>query len=86
MVLSHGLWQRRFGGDPAVVGQVIRLTGIPHTVIGVMPRGFLLPPIFGVRLIGADVVVKEADLWVPAQARRHAAAGATRGCCSCSAV
>ena len=67
VVLSHGLWQRRFAGDPAVVGQVVRLTGIPHTVIGVMPRGFLLPPIFGVRLIGTDVVVQEADLWTPAK-------------------
>jgi putative ABC transport system permease protein len=67
VVLSYGLWQRRFAGDPAVVGQVIRLTGIPHTVIGVMPRGFLLPPIFGARLIGTDVVVKEADLWTPAK-------------------
>ena len=61
------MWQRRFAADPAVVGQVIRLTGIPHTVIGVMPRGFLLPPIFGARLIGADVVVKEADFWTPAK-------------------
>ena len=65
VVLSHGLWQRRFGGDPAIVGQVIRVTGVPYTVIGVMPRGFLLPPIFGVRLVGTDMVIKEADLWVP---------------------
>jgi len=65
VVLSHGLWQRRFGGDPAIVGRVIRITGIPSTVIGVMPRGFLLPPIFGVRLVGTDVVIREADLWVP---------------------
>jgi putative ABC transport system permease protein len=65
VVLSHGLWQRRFGSDPRMVGQVILLSGVPHTVIGVMPRGFLLPPTFGVRLIGADVVIKEADLWLP---------------------
>jgi putative ABC transport system permease protein len=65
VVLSHGLWARRFGGDPTIVGRDIRLTGVPHTVIGVMPPGFLLPPIFGARLLGADTVVKEADLWVP---------------------
>jgi predicted permease len=65
VVLSHGMWQRRFGADPGIVGRVLRLTGVPHTVIGVMPRGFLLPPVFGVRLVGTDVVIKEADLWVP---------------------
>jgi putative ABC transport system permease protein len=65
VVLSHGLWARRFGADRAIVGREIRLTGVPHTVVGVMPPGFLLPPIFGARLIGADYVVKEADFWVP---------------------
>jgi putative ABC transport system permease protein len=65
VVLSHGLWQRRFGSDPAIVGRVIRMTGIPHTVIGVMPRGFLLPPIFSARLVGTDMLIKEADLWTP---------------------
>jgi len=65
VVLSHGLWQRRFGGDPAIAGKVIRLTGVPHTVIGVMPRGFLLPPVFGVHLVNTDIVIKEADFWVP---------------------
>src|SRR5882672_3307293 len=65
VVLSHGLWQRRFGGDHNILGREIRLTGVPHTVIGVMPRGFMLPPIFSVRLVGMDVVIKDADLWVP---------------------
>lgn len=42
VVLGHGLWRRRFGGDEGVIGQSIRLNGQPHTVIGVMPRGFRL--------------------------------------------
>lgn len=39
-ILSHGLWQRAFGGDPAVVGGRVLLRGEPHTVVGVMPEGF----------------------------------------------
>ncbi|HEX2100562.1 MAG TPA: ABC transporter permease [Candidatus Synoicihabitans sp.] len=39
VVLGHDLWQTQFGGDPAIVGRVIRLDGEPHTVVGVLPRG-----------------------------------------------
>jgi putative ABC transport system permease protein len=42
-VIAHGLWQRRFGGDPGAMGRVIRLYGDPHTVIGVMPPEFQFP-------------------------------------------
>lgn len=46
ILLSHAVWQRRFGGDPAVVGQGIRFEGGSVTVVGVMPAGFRLvfPP------------------------------------------
>ena len=44
VVLSHRLWQRLFGANPAVVGRTIRLSGEPRTVIGVMPASFDLTP------------------------------------------
>jgi putative ABC transport system permease protein len=52
VVLSHGLWQRRFGGDPGVPGTTVRLDGEPYTVIGVMPPGFRFPS-------------RETDAWTP---------------------
>jgi putative ABC transport system permease protein len=57
VVLSHGLWARRFAADPAVVGRTLRLNGTPHTVIGVMPAGFRLPLDFG-----DD---RPSDVWLP---------------------
>jgi predicted permease len=49
-VLSHRLWQGRFGGDPGIVGRAVHVNGTPTTVVGIMPPELL---IFGV------------DLWVP---------------------
>jgi predicted permease len=43
VVLSDALWRRRFAGDPAVVGTTIRLTGVPHVIVGVMRPRFGFP-------------------------------------------
>src|ERR1035437_743427 len=40
VLLSHSLWQRRFGGDPAIAGKAIRLRDQPYTAVGVLPAGF----------------------------------------------
>jgi putative ABC transport system permease protein len=52
-VISYGLWQRRFGGSPDVLGRKITLNDSPYEVIGVMPRGFYFMP------------VRDIDLWMP---------------------
>jgi len=43
VVLSHPLWQQRFGSDPSVVGRVISLDNEPHTIVGIMPARFNYP-------------------------------------------
>ncbi len=53
-VVSHGYWQRRLGGDAAIVDRVIRIGGVPLTIIGVAPAGF-----FGEQVGAAP------DMWVP---------------------
>jgi putative ABC transport system permease protein len=55
IVLGHGLWQRRFGGDPSIVGRQIPLDGVPYTVVGVMPPSFRFAPFWATR----------AELWAP---------------------
>jgi putative ABC transport system permease protein len=52
ILLSHGLWQRRFGGDPAIVGRTIELSRVRSVVIGVMPSRFEFP-------------TREFELWTP---------------------
>jgi predicted permease len=42
-LLSHGFWMRRYGGSETIVGQSITLSGVPTTVIGVMPASFAFP-------------------------------------------
>jgi len=43
VILGYGLWQRRFSGDRDIVGRVVTINLEPHTVVGVMPRGFAFP-------------------------------------------
>lgn len=50
IILSFGLWQHRFGGDPNVAGKTVLLDGRPHTIVGVMPAGLHSLP---TTLIGA---------------------------------
>ncbi len=52
-VLSHALWQHRFGGDPKILGRRLVLDGEPTTVVGVMPESFVMP--------------QRAELWLPLQ-------------------
>jgi predicted permease len=47
VILGYTLWQRRFGGDPSVVGRQIRISGQATTIVGVMPADFRLPLDFG---------------------------------------
>ena len=56
VILSHGLWQRRFGSDRSVIGRDITLDGHPHTIVGVMPASFEFP-----------VFNFKGELWVPWQ-------------------
>jgi putative ABC transport system permease protein len=43
-VLAHSVWQRHYGGDPAIVGRVVTIDSIPTTVVGVLPVGAVYPP------------------------------------------
>lgn len=53
VVVSHGFWRERLGGDSGVLGRSLTLDGAPHSVIGVMPAGFRFPDRDGVRLWSA---------------------------------
>lgn len=51
VILSHGLWMSRYGGDLSVIGRTITVSGLRPTIIGVMPPGMKFPP--------------NSDLWMP---------------------
>jgi putative ABC transport system permease protein len=61
-MLGHGLWQRRFGGDPAVLGRSVHLDGKPFTIVGV------LPPQMRVFLPAESSAPERVDVWQPVQA------------------
>lgn len=61
IVISYGLWQRRFGGDMQIVGRQISLNERPATIIGVMPATF------GWHIQRGTQASKPADIWVPFQ-------------------
>jgi putative ABC transport system permease protein len=58
VLLSHGLWEQRYGSDPRIVGRVLQLGGAPAEVVGVLPEdfGLLLPA-------AAATSAEEVDLW-----------------------
>src|SRR4030095_9689881 len=66
ILLSHGLWQRRYAGDPGIVGRTITANGKPYTVVGVMPAAFEFPQ-------------RRFDLWVPSPFRNNAQGTVNRG-------
>jgi predicted permease len=51
-ILCNGLWRRRFGGSPGIVGETMQLNDERYTIVGVMPAGFLYPD-------------RKTELWVP---------------------
>ena len=59
VVISYGLWQRRYGGDEGIVGRKITLNSNPVTVVGVMP------PDFGWHVRKASRTRKPAEIWAP---------------------
>jgi putative ABC transport system permease protein len=65
LILSYGLWQRSFGGNPNLVNQTVQVNGQSYTVIGVMPPTFKFPPSFSATVVGSEETVTNADLWVP---------------------
>jgi predicted permease len=56
VVLSHGLWMRRYGGSAEAIGQTLLLDGSPRMIVGVMPPGYDA---------GGDYIGRPVDLWVP---------------------
>jgi predicted permease len=79
-VLSHGLWKRDFGGDPAIVGQSIQLQGLAFQVVGILPEGFrdvypdvgLYVPVTMARLTHREGYIEDrAVRWLDVFARRR---------------
>jgi putative ABC transport system permease protein len=60
-VLSHGLWVRRYGQDPGILGRLVTLNGVPTSVVGVMPPSYAFPD-------------PRVDIWIPDPMSRAIAA------------
>jgi putative ABC transport system permease protein len=58
-VLSHALWQRRYGGDPNALGRTITLDRRPYTIVGIMPASFQFPK------RGPQINAEPAQVWTP---------------------
>jgi putative ABC transport system permease protein len=61
VVISHGLWQRRFGGDKQIIGRQMLVNEVPNTIIGVMPANF------GWHIQKGTQASKPADIWITLQ-------------------
>ncbi len=59
VIVGYGLWQRRYGGDPDLVGRTVQVNGTPRQVLGVMPQGFQLPTDYG------EDAAEPTELWSP---------------------
>jgi predicted permease len=57
VMLSHGVWQDRYGGDPSVIGKTVRVDEVPRTIVGVMPAGMRFP--------------EDTSLWIPFSLQAH---------------
>ena len=64
VVISHGFWQRRLGGDPAALGRVLTIQNQPRTIVGIMPSGFVFPY---KTMLGPSGFTRGADVdaWLP---------------------
>jgi predicted permease len=62
VILSWGLWQSRYGADPAIVGRSIRIADAPHEIIGVMPLEFDFPPPIDLE---GRTFPRRNELWTP---------------------
>lgn len=54
VIISHALWQRRYGGDPAIVGRTILMSDVKYEIVGIAPRSFVF-------------LSREVEYWVPIQ-------------------
>ena len=82
VILSYGYWQRRFAGDPRIVGRQIQLSGQPYTVVGITPKEFRIERDVDLYAPArADTTLPRRaeflDVYRAPQARRDRAAGAT---------